>query len=306
MAKKNKVPAAASHLSIRSERKGFTIVYNDFMDSQLLDCYEKMVFIAIKRFANNDTLMAFPSLNRLHQITGISKSKIQSVIASLEQKGVLKIEHRMDAQKGHQSNEYTLYDFGEIWKATDGEIKTIIDQTETQRMIDALEAKGYTITKEKEPEATVPVKATVKSDSKELKPFNVVNNTKKECTCQDFEEYSLAEIKRYYNYDILVNDYPGELREFDSVINILHDILNTSRQSIRIGGEDKPRMIVIGRLLKLTYMDIRYAVKKYREQTERINNPRSYMLTILYYAAEQGQLDVTNQVVYDMAHRNDI
>ncbi len=63
-------------------------------------------------------------------------------------------------------------------------------------------------------------------------------------------------------------------------------------------------MVVIGKLMKLQKESIVYAIEKYREQTERIRNPTSYMLTILYNAPEQHNLDVQNQVSHDMAHWN--
>jgi hypothetical protein len=47
-----------------------------------------------------------------------------------------------------------------------------------------------------------------------------------------------------------------------------------------------------------------YAIEKYQEQTERIKNPTSYMLTLLYNSKEQMNLDITNQVSHDMAHWN--
>ena len=48
-----------------------------------------------------------------------------------------------------------------------------------------------------------------------------------------------------------------------------------------------------------------YAIKKYTEQTEKIKNPISYMRTLLYNAPEQFNLDIQNQIVHDMAHRDE-
>ena len=41
---------------------------------------------------------------------------------------------------------------------------------------------------------------------------------------------------------------------------------------------------------------------KFKEQTERIKNPSSYMLTLLYNSKEQMNLDISNQVQHDMYH----
>ena len=57
--------------------------------------------------------------------------------------------------------------------------------------------------------------------------------------------------------------------------------------------------------MKLHHETIMYAIERYHKQTERIKNPTSYMLTILYSAPEQFNLDIQNQVSHDMAHWND-
>ena len=94
-------------------------------------------------------------------------------------------------------------------------------------------------------------------------------------------------------------------QDIDSVIDILYTALNTNKETIRIAGQDKPSMVVISKLMKLHHETIMYAIERYHKQTERIKNPTSYMLTILYSAPEQFNLDIQNQVSHDMAHWND-
>ena len=109
-----------------TDQRKFTIVYNDFLESDLLDKHEKLIYIAIKRFADNDTLKAFPSLKTLHKITGISIRWIKKSIEHMEQLGVISVEHREDDEKGHQSNLYTLYDYAEIWNVGSSEDVTAV------------------------------------------------------------------------------------------------------------------------------------------------------------------------------------
>lgn len=98
----------------------------------------------------------------------------------------------------------------------------------------------------------------------------------------------------------MIHDNPYKKQSIDSVMDILHTTLNTSKKTIRIAGTDKPTMVVIGKLMKLNNESILYAIKKFQEQTERVKNPTSYMLTILYMAPEQFHLDITNQVQHDL------
>lgn len=283
---------ARNKIKTATDQRKFTMVYNDFLESKLLNYYEKMVFIAIKKFADNETLKGFPSLNRLHNMTGISRSKIQEVITSLEEKGVLKVEHRTSKEKGHQSNLYTLYDFRELWQTgTDEEVATVIDEHEENRLIQLLETKGYTVIKSKEP-VSEPTKAH--TQALELNQFDIVNTTPNSAKSQA-ERYTIDQIKQLYEYDILLVDRDISNQDIEVVINILYDALNTTKDTIRIGGEDKPTMVVIGKLMKLDTEDIKHSVAKFHEQTERIKNVNAYLLTILYRSKEQSYLDLMNQ-----------
>lgn len=284
-----------------TDQRKFTIVYNDFLESDLLDKHEKLIYIAIKRFADNDTLKAFPSLKTLHKITGISIRWIKKSIEHMEQLGVISVEHREDDEKGHQSNLYTLYDYAEIWNvgSSENDVAAVADEISEAKLVAELKARGYTVIKEKEPDKTEPTKVTVEPSTK-LNQFDIVNTTINSEKCQELERYTIDQIRQIFDYDILVNDKPLWQKDIDSVFSILHTALNTTKETIRVGGEDKPTMIVIGKLMKLDYSEIMYCIEKYSEQTERIKNPTAYMLTLLYNAKEQMNLDISNQVQHDM------
>ena len=284
-----------------TDQRKFTIVYNDFLESDLLDKHEKLIYIAIKRFADNDTLKAFPSLKTLHKITGISIRWIKKSIEHMEQLGVISVEHREDDEKGHQSNLYTLYDYAEIWNvgSSENDVAAVADEISEAKLVAELRARGYKVIKEKEPDKTEPTKVTVEPSTK-LNQFDIVNTTINSEKSQELERYTIDQIRQIFDYDILVNDKPLWQRDIDSVFSILHTALNTTKETIRVGGEDKPTMIVIGKLMKLDYSEIMYCIEKYSEQTERIKNPTAYMLTLLYNAKEQMNLDISNQVQHDM------
>ena len=285
-----------------TDQRKFTIVYNDFLESDLLDKHEKLVYIAIKRFADNETLTAFPSLKTLHKMTGISIRWIKKSIEHMEELGIISVEHRTSEDKGNQSNLYTLHDYAEIWSVGSSEdIAAVADEISEMKLVAELRSRGYTVTKEKGLE-TEPTKA--QNQALDLKPFNIVNTTTNSGESQDLERYTLDQIKQLFDYDIMIHDNPYRQQDIDSVVNILYTTMNTTKATIRISGEDKPSMVVVGKLMKLSYSEIIYAIEKYQEQTERIKNPTSYMLTLLYNSKEQMNLDITNQVSHDMAHWN--
>ena len=292
---------ARKRIKSATDQRRFTLVYNDFLESDILNYYEKMVFIALKKFADNDTMRAFPSLKTIHNITGISLSQVRRSIEHMEQLGVISVEHRTDKEKGHQSNIYTLYDYAEIWKvdSSNDDVAAVVDEISEAKLVAELKARGYTVTKEKEPD-TLSTDQSNNVSSTQLNQFDIVNTTINSKESQEVERYSLVEIRAFYEYDIMVNDNPFAKNDIDSVMDILHTYLNTTKKTIRIGGDDKPAMVVISKLMKLTYSEIMYAIDKFKEQTDRIKNPTAYMLTLLYNSKEQMNLDIANQVQHDM------
>ena len=282
--------------------------YHDFLDSTIIGGKEKLVFILLKRYLNfkDDKSgiagTVYPTLDTLSKQAGMTKKTVIEILKKLERKGLIVVK-----QQGlNRPNIYTIRDFSGIWKAeTEEEVKLAIDlyedEYEDSKIIEHLRNKGYTIIKEKEPDVE-PTKA--QHQASQLNQFDIVNTTINSGSSQ-VERYTIEEIKILYDYEIMILDNPYLQNDIDSVISILHTVLNTTRATVRVAGEDKPTMVVIGKLMKLTYSEILYAINKYQEQTERIKNPTSYMLTLLYNASEQMHLDIDNRVRHDMAHWNE-
>lgn len=281
-------------------------IYHDFLDSELLNGKEKLVFILLKRYLNfkDDSGgiagKAYPTLETLSKQTGTTKKTVADIIKKLERKGIIEIK-----QQGlNRPNIYIIRDFSGIWKSkTDDEVKAAIDTYEEEYedflMIERLRNKGYRVIKEKEPDTSHADQSNDES-STSLNQYNIDNNIQKKVESQ--ERYSLDELKKHYDYDLMIRDFSSQADDIDSVLNILHTVLNTNKPTIRIAGSNIPAEVVIGKLMKLDYSDIMYAIEKYQERTDRIKSPAAYMLTSLYNAKEYSNLDVTNQVQHDMAN----
>lgn len=117
------------------------------------------------------------------------------------------------------------------------------------------------------------------------------------------ESYPLEWIKDWYDYKSLCVMKPELQQDIDCVINLLYDTLNTTRRTIRVMGEEKPKDVVNSRLLQLDSLDLIYAIEQYQSQTTRIRHQQSYLLTVLYQAKGQSHLDIGNQVKYDAEKR---
>lgn len=296
---------ARKKIQSATDQRPFIMVYQDFLESNVLDnYYQKLVYIYLKKFADSKN-QCYPSVKTISKLSGISINKVKITLNELEKKGVLVKENRSRPDGGKTSNLYRLYDFKELWNAgSSEEVAAIVDEYEEKRIIEILERKGYVVTKEKEIDTTAPTKVTAESIP-ELNQYNMVNTTTNSNKSQYEERYTIDQLRQIFNYDIMVEREPLYSGDIDNVMNIMYDTLNSTKKIIRVAGEDKPTMIVIGKLMKLSYESIMYAIHKFGEQTERINNPVSYMLTILYKAQEQFDLDIKNQVQHDMAHWNE-
>lgn len=291
---------ARKKITSATDQRQFVMVYNDFLESKKLNAKEKLLYIVLKKFSNS-SLKSFPSLNTLKELTGISISTIRRLLEHMEELGVLTVEHRYNDVKGNQSNLYTLRDYAALWEvgSSTEELAAGSVEEEEAKMIRALEARGYKIVREKELVST-PTKVKKQALKYNQYVVDTTNNNIPYQDCQDREKYTIEDIKLLYDYDIMAADYLEQIRDIDTVIEILYNAINTTRQTLRINGENKPSMVVIAKLLKLNHMDIMYAINKFQEQTDRIKNPKGYMLTLLYNAKEQMHLDITNQVQHDL------
>lgn len=112
------------------------------------------------------------------------------------------------------------------------------------------------------------------------------------------EEYSMKFIEEHFELDYAFEkDIDGS--HMDTIKDVLYDILNTGKKIIRVLGEDKPAVVVKARILKLSRLDLEYAMQQYEKQVTKVKNHKSYLVSILYTAKAQGNLDITNQVMYD-------
>ncbi len=290
---------ARKKISTSTDQRPFSLIYHDFIDSGILKSDEITLFVVLKRFADEDG-NCFPSLKKLSAKSGLSKRKVQGLLKRMEEKKVITKEKRARADGGYSSNLYHLNDTAEMWQAGNvEEMKAAVDEIEEQRMIEILTAKGYTINKEPK-KAKGKEKGLVSNadQSKDTSTYQKHFTNEKDSTIkaksQDLERYTMSDLKTLYEYDSLIIQYPEKQTDIDIVFDILYETLNSTKKTIRIGGEDKPTMAVIGKLMKLKPGDLIYSIDKYHEQTGRIKNVKGYLLAILFNSHEQNHLDLMN------------
>lgn len=323
-------------VQFRKPERTFTKAYNDFLDNEVLSCEEKMIFIALRSFANyahDEADAVFPKLETLCRRASMSKPRAIRSINKLVSKGIVQKTRRGLTK----SNMYTLIDSADIWKYDSAEdMRQEAEKSDIQKHIEALEAAGYTVTKiEKELPPSEVIEAietleaagyTVVEKEKGLSPTGIEkspnnNDTYKPSICLSDsntdsenvqyqnecshtskgsieEVYTLENLKAYFEYRSIQADEATKA----AIFNIIHNVLNTSREKVKVCGELRPAAVVKSRIMKLSGQDIQYVIEKYIEYGrtgKKINNPEAFILTQLFKAKEQAELETQNDLNVD-------
>lgn len=86
------------------------------------------------------------------------------------------------------------------------------------------------------------------------------------------------------SYDALMIDLPYERDTLSEILELMVDVVCTTKPTVRISGDDKPAEVVKSQFLKLDSEHIRFVMEGLKENTTRIRNMRQYLLATLYNA----------------------
>lgn len=283
-------------VQLASPERKYVKVYHDFLDNSFLTTEEQMIFIVLKSYVDfkGDSGEAYPSMETICKRAKMSEKRARKNINALIKKGIAK-----KVQRGlTKTNLYTLSDYATMWACDNVEdVAAVADNQGVKPLTPAehiaeLERMGYTVQIKEKGLAS----DTDQSTDTSTMNYNssMGNDSTKKAKSQE-ERYSImGQIKELFDYAILIADHPEHEADLQVVFDILHEVLNTSKPTVRVSGEDKPQAVVAGKLMKLTHYDIQYAIEKFHEQTGEIKNTRAYLLTILYHSREQSYLDLMN------------
>lgn len=85
--------------------------------------------------------------------------------------------------------------------------------------------------------------------------------------------------------EILSQDKRFDTDRVNEMVEVMLDVICSTRPTIRINGEDMPQQVVKSRFLKLNSSHIEYVLHAMDECPSDIRNIRAYMLTTLYNAS---------------------
>lgn len=118
-------------------------------------------------------------------------------------------------------------------------------------------------------------------------------------------QYALYEkiIKENIEYDYLLSDNSLRQDELREIVDLVVEIVAVERETVRINGTDYPYQVVKGKFLKLNMSHIQYVIDCMQNNTTKIGNMRSYLLTALFNAPNTMSNYYRSEVAYDMYGR---
>ena len=97
----------------------YTLFYTEILESVELDAPERLIFLVLASHYNRSSGQCNPSLARLVRLSGLSRRTVIRRLETLEEKGLIRREHRTDAAGRRASNGYALagYEAGAMLNA---------------------------------------------------------------------------------------------------------------------------------------------------------------------------------------------
>ena len=140
-------------------------------------------------------------------------------------------------------------------------------------------------------------------------PLSVQCGTNTETTTKTNDgDYSISSyqqeekmLKDAIGYDALIYDMPNHVNQINELVTIVVDVLTTSRETIRVNGEEKPSQVVKSQFHKLNIAHIRYVIACLSETTTEIRNIRNFIITSLYNSVQTMGHYYSAKVQHDMS-----
>lgn len=282
------------------KNKGYTVMSNHHLRNHTLSLKAKGLL---------SQMLSLPedwdyTLKGLAQINRESIDAIREAVRELEQAGYIARSRERDARGCLRGTIYTIYEQPQTQPAPEEPVQAapaLVQPTLEKPMLDspALENPTQLNTKRKNKEG----QNTDRSITDSI-PFpsgfpetSTQKRTEAKETFENYRELILENI----DYDVLVNDPHVDREQLDEIVDLILETVCSTRECIRVGGNDYPAEIVRAKLLKLTGEHICFVMDCLRQNTTRIRNIRQYLLTALFNAPSTMNGYYTALVAHDMA-----
>ena len=282
------------------KNKGYTVMSNHHLRNHTLSLKAKGLL---------SQMLSLPedwdyTLQGLAQINKESIDAIREAVRELEQAGYITRSRERDARGCLRGTIYTIYEQPQTQPEPEKPaqaVPALVQPTLEKPMLDspALENPTQLNTKRKNKERQNTDPSI--TDSIPFPSGFPETSTQKRTEAKDaFESYRKL-ILENIDYDILAGDPHVDREQLDEITQLVQETVCSTRDRIRVGGNDYPAEIVRAKMLKLTGEHIHFVMDCLRKNTTQIRNIRQYLLTALFHAPSTMNSYYTALVAHDKA-----
>ena len=282
------------------KNKGYTVMSNHHLRNHTLSLKAKGLL---------SQMLSLPedwdyTLKGLAQINRESIDAIREAVRELEQAGYITRSRECDARGCLRGTIYTIYEQPQTQPEPEKPaqaVPALVQPTLEKPMLDspALENPTQLNTKRKNKERQNTDPSI--TDSIPFPSGFPETSTQKRTEAKDaFESYRKL-ILENIDYDILAGDPHVDREQPDEITQLVQETVCSTRDRIRVGGNDYPAEIVRAKMLKLTGEHIHFVMDCLRKNTTQIRNIRQYLLTALFHAPSTMNSYYTALVAHDKA-----
>jgi hypothetical protein len=275
--------------------KNYTVMSNHHLRNETLSLKAKGLLSQMLSLPKNWDY----TLKGLSHINRESIEAIRTAVLELEKAGYIVRRQKRD-EKGKMSNiEYTIYEQPKQSTNPDKQpIPPSCDFSITEKP-----TSGKPITEK-------PVSEFPKSENPTQ--LSKVKIKKEKLNTQNTESYPIPSalaptafdayreiIRDNIEYDYLLENHNHDI--INEIIDLLLEIVCTSRKTIRIASDDYPAALVKSKFLKLNNDHIEYVLQCMKNNTSDIRNIKKYLLAVLFNAPSTIVNYYSALVSHDMA-----
>ena len=282
------------------KNKGYTVMPNHHLRNHALSLKAKGLL---------SQMLSLPedwdyTLQGLAQINKESIDAIREAVRELERAGYIKRSRERDERGCLRGTIYTIYEQPQTQPEPEKPaqaVPALVQPTLEKPMLDspALENPTQLNTKRKNKERQNTDPSI--TDSIPFPSGFPETSTQKRTEAKDaFESYRKL-ILENIDYDILAGDPHVDREQLDEITQLVQETVCSTRDRIRVGGNDYPAEIVRAKMLKLTGEHIHFVMDCLRKNTTQIRNIRQYLLTALFHAPSTMNSYYTALVAHDKA-----
>ena len=282
------------------KNKGYTVMSNHHLRNHALSLKAKGLL---------SQMLSLPedwdyTLQGLAQTNKESIDAIREAVRELERAGYIKRSRERDERGCLRGTIYTIYEQPQTQPEPEKPaqaVPALVQPTLEKPMLDspALENPTQLNTKRKNKERQNTDPSI--TDSIPFPSGFPETSTQKRTEAKDaFESYRKL-ILENIDYDILAGDPHVDREQLDEITQLVQETVCSTRDRIRVGGNDYPAEIVRAKMLKLTGEHIHFVMDCLRKNTTQIRNIRQYLLTALFHAPSTMNSYYTALVAHDKA-----